>query len=81
MKRQGSIRRKSAKRNAARPGSSNKNENITYIEPPKLQFSIDDESYYLWVRDNEGLIMNTKDTFTLYTLSEQSVNEIKEINK
>ena len=54
---------------------------FTNVPHPKVQFSIGDESYYLWVRDNEGFIMNTKNTFTLYTLSDRSLNEVKEIIK
>ena len=54
---------------------------FTNVPHPKVQFSIGDESYYLWVRDNEGLIMNTKNTFTLYTLSDRSLKEVKEIIK
>ena len=53
---------------------------VTYY--PKYQFSIDDETYYLWVNEGEGgdgFILNTKDTFTLYTLSESSLSEIKEL--
>ena len=53
----------------------------TKVPHPKVQFSIGDESYYLWVRDNEGFIMNTKNTFTLYTLSDRSLKEVKEIIK
>ena len=53
----------------------------TKVPHPKVQFSIGDESYYLWVRDNEGFIMNTRNTFTLYTLSDRSLKEVKEIIK
>lgn len=51
------------------------------VPHPKYQFNIKDESYFLWIAENEGRIMNTKDTFTMYTLSNSSLSEIKDIIK
>lgn len=49
---------------------------------PNYQFSMDDETYYLWINEDEdGYIVNAKDTFTLYTLSESSFVEIKELTE
>ena len=42
---------------------------------PEYQFSIDNETYFIWI--DEGYMMNKKDPFTLYTLSESSFNKIK----
>lgn len=55
---------------------------VTYIYYPEYQFSIDDETYILWIdKGGDGFILNTKDTFTLYTLSESSLSEIKELTR
>lgn len=49
---------------------------VMAIEYPKYQFSINNETYYIWII-NDGFVMNKKDPFTMYTLSESSLNEIK----
>ncbi|MGG0667446.1 hypothetical protein ABE073_02850 [Lederbergia citrisecunda] len=46
---------------------------------PKYLFNLDNESYYLWITEDVGMIMNTEDTFTIYSLSDSSRKEIKEI--
>lgn len=49
---------------------------------PQYQFSIGEESYFLWITEDSGTIMNSKDTHTIYTLSSNSVQKIYEfVNK
>lgn len=52
---------------------------MTYL---KYQFSIGEESYFLWITEESATIMNTKDTHTIYTLSSSSIKEVYEfVNK
>ncbi|WP_432360546.1 hypothetical protein [Sporosarcina sp. UB5] len=46
---------------------------------PKYRFNLDNESFYLWITEDDGMIMNTQDTFTIYSLLDSSLKEIKEI--
>lgn len=55
-----------------------KEEGISYIEYPQYAFNLGDESFYLWLSDEKGRIMNTKDIYTIYLLSNSSLKEIKE---
>ncbi|TQR17550.1 hypothetical protein [Psychrobacillus vulpis] len=55
---------------------SKKEPGIVNMTNPQYQFSIDDESYFLWITEVSGTIMNTKDTHTIYSLSSSSVKEI-----
>lgn len=55
---------------------------IVNMTNPDYQFSIGKESYLLWIAEDSGTIMNTKDTHTIYSLSSSSVEEIYEyVNK
>ena len=55
---------------------------IVNMANPHYQFNIDGESYFLWIDEISGTIMNKKDTNTIYSLSITSVQEINEfINK
>ncbi|MEC5424730.1 hypothetical protein QGM71_14680 [Virgibacillus sp. C22-A2] len=58
---------------------SNKEQGISYIAYPEYTFSLAEESYFLWVTENNGRIMNTKDTYTIYSLSDSSLKEVKEV--
>lgn len=55
---------------------SKKEPGIVNMTNPQYQFSIGEESYLLWITEDSGTIMNTKDTHTIYTLSSNSVQEI-----
>lgn len=62
--------------------NSKKEPGIVNMMSPQYQFSIDEDSYFLWITKESGTIMNTKDTHTIYTLSSGSVKEVYEfINK
>ncbi|PYF08331.1 hypothetical protein [Ureibacillus chungkukjangi] len=53
-----------------------KESGIVNMANPEFQFSIANESYFLWISDKAGTIMNTKDTHTIYTLSSSSIEGI-----
>ncbi|MEK4485704.1 hypothetical protein MHH81_08875 [Psychrobacillus sp. FSL H8-0484] len=57
---------------------SKKESGIVNMTNPQYQFSIGEESYFLWITEDSGTIMNTKDTHTIYVLSSNSVEEIYE---
>ncbi|KMY51594.1 hypothetical protein [Peribacillus loiseleuriae] len=44
------------------------------------QYKVDiGETYYLWVSEKSGTIMDVKDTHTIYTLSNKSVKQVNEL--
>ncbi|MFJ7934541.1 hypothetical protein [Sporosarcina sp. NPDC096371] len=55
---------------------------IANMENPQYSFSVGEESYFLWITEDDGTIMNTKDTHTIYLLSTSSTHEVNEfVNK
>ncbi|MGB3261111.1 hypothetical protein [Paenisporosarcina sp.] len=55
---------------------------IVNMTNPQYQFTIGKESYLLWIAEDSGTIMNTKDTHTIYSLPSSAVVEIYEfVNK
>lgn len=52
-------------------------EGLSYIEYPHYELSLDEESYLLWISEDKGRMMNTKDLYTIYLLSNSSFKEIK----
>lgn len=52
-------------------------EGLSYIEYPHFELSLGEESYLLWISENQGRMMNTKDLYTIYLLSNSSFKEIK----
>ena len=52
---------------------------IVNMTNPHYQFNLGKESYLLWITEDNGTIMNSKDTSTIYTLSTRSVKEVNEI--
>ncbi|MFJ7933722.1 hypothetical protein [Sporosarcina sp. NPDC096371] len=57
---------------------SKKEPGIVNMTNHQYQFSIGEESYYLWITEDSGTLKNTKDTHTIYALSSNSVQEIYE---
>lgn len=51
---------------------------IVAMAAPHYQFSVSGETYYLWISEDSGSIMNRKDTHTLYSLPRNSVREIND---
>ncbi|MBO0587867.1 hypothetical protein [Sporosarcina sp. E16_8] len=61
---------------------STKQPGIVNMANPQYQFSLGEDSYFLWSTVDNGTIMNTKDTHTIYSLSSSSIKEVNEfVNK
>lgn len=63
--------------------NSTREPGIVNIINPNYKFSLGDESYFLWLSEDDGSfvdgkIMNIKDTHTIYSLSPSSLVEVKE---
>jgi hypothetical protein len=43
---------------------------------PEFRIEIGEETYFLWIDEKYGTIMNTKDTHTIYSLSDNSIREV-----
>lgn len=56
--------------------NSKKEPGIVNMANPEYQFRIDEDTYFLWITEESGTIMNTKDTHTIYTLSSSTVKEV-----
>ena len=52
-------------------------EGLSNIEYPHYELSLGEESYLLWISEDNGRMMNTKDLYTIYLLSNSSFKEIK----
>lgn len=52
---------------------------IVNMANPQYKFSLGDQVYRLWIDDVSGVIMNTEDTTTIYSLTETSLIEVKEL--
>ena len=46
---------------------------------PEYKVEFGEESYFLWISEESGTIMNLKDTHTIYTLSKSSAKTINEL--
>jgi hypothetical protein len=46
---------------------------------PEYKVELEDESYFLWISEEYGTIMNMNDTNTIYTLPKNSVKTINEL--
>lgn len=58
--------------------NAKKEPGIVNMAEPQYQFSIGEDTYFLWITKESGTIMNTKDTHTIYTLSSITVKEVYE---
>ncbi|MFS0687788.1 hypothetical protein AB1K89_00880 [Sporosarcina sp. 179-K 8C2 HS] len=52
---------------------------IVDMASPQYKVEFGEESYFLWINDESGTIMNSKDTHTIYTLSKSSAKTINEL--
>ncbi|MFD1738694.1 hypothetical protein ACFSCX_19425 [Bacillus salitolerans] len=52
---------------------------IINMADPEFKIEIGEETYFLWIDEKSGTIMNIEDTHTIYSLSVSSVNQINEI--
>lgn len=60
-------------------GSAKKQPGIANMADPQYKVEIGKETYFLWLDQDHGTIMDVKDTHTIYTLSEKSVKHIHAI--
>lgn len=59
--------------------AANKNPGITDRIDPNYKVDLDNETYFLWINDDSGTIVNVNDTDTTYTLTEESIKEVNEV--
>ena len=65
---------------AAIRGAS-KNAGISDMIDPHYKVELGEETYFLWIYNGSGTVMNLNDTHTTYSLTEKAVNEISELIK
>jgi len=49
---------------------------IVDMDAPDFSFKVGEDSYYLWIQEDAGSIMNSDDTHTLYTLRKKNAKEV-----
>ena len=49
---------------------------LVTMEDPEFKIGCEKVTYFLWINEKSGLIMNAKDTHTIYTLSESSTKQV-----
>lgn len=54
---------------------------IVDMADPEFKIEFGKATYFLWISEESGTIMNTDDTHTIYSLSEQSIKQVNEIIK
>jgi hypothetical protein len=59
--------------------TANKEPGIVDMADPDYKVEFGEESYFLWISEEHGTIMNLKDTHTIYTLSKSSAKTINEL--
>lgn len=52
---------------------------IVNMADPEYKVELGDNSYFLWISEEDGIIMNLNDTNTIYTLSKNSAKTINEL--
>lgn len=58
--------------------NSTKESGMVNMATPQYQFDSGKNTYFLWITEESGTIMNIKDMHTIYTLSSKSVKEVYE---
>jgi hypothetical protein len=59
--------------------NAEKQPGIVNMADPEFRIAMGEETYFLWIDEKSGTIMDTEDTHTIYSLSFSSVNQINEI--
>lgn len=59
--------------------NAKKDPGVVNMADPEYKVELGDESYFLWVSEGHGTIMNLNDTNTIYTLSKNSAETIEEL--
>lgn len=52
---------------------------IVNIAAPAFSFEMDGRTFYLWIGEEYGTIMNTEDTHTIYSLPMQNAEDVYEV--
>lgn len=52
---------------------------VVNMADPEFRMAVGEETYFLWIDEKSGTIMNTKDANTIYSLPASSVNQINEL--
>lgn len=52
---------------------------ILFILNIRFKIEIGEETYFLWIDEKSGTIMNTEDTHTIYSLSNNSIKQVNEL--
>lgn len=59
--------------------SAKKQSGIVDMADPHYKVELGEESFFLWLDQDHGTIMNVKDTNTIYYLTDKSVENMKNI--
>ncbi|PKH10317.1 hypothetical protein [Planomicrobium sp. MB-3u-38] len=57
--------------------NAEKDNSVIEITHPKHSFALEKETYYIWIFNENGRIMNTRDVYSSYLLNDESFKEIK----
>ncbi|WP_216827484.1 hypothetical protein [Alkalihalobacterium elongatum] len=52
---------------------------VVDMADPQYKLEWNEESYFLWINESSGTIMNTTETHTNYSLSERSAHEVYQL--
>ncbi|WNF38774.1 hypothetical protein RJD24_10270 [Bacillaceae bacterium IKA-2] len=58
--------------------SAVKQSGVVDMVDPNFKVDLGEETYFLWISEGSGTVMNTKDTHTIYSLSKKSATEVYE---
>ncbi len=61
--------------------NAEKEPGIVDMADPEFKIEFGKKTYFLWISEESGTIMNTEDTHTIYSLSEKSINLVNDIIK
>ncbi|MFA9557602.1 hypothetical protein ACERII_09880 [Evansella sp. AB-rgal1] len=61
--------------------TSKREAGIVNMDNPQYRFTIGADTFFLWIAEESGTIMNRKDTHTVYSLSAESTKEVYEFIK
>ena len=56
--------------------NAEKQPGIVNMANPEFRIEIGEETYFLWIDEKSGTIMNSEDTHTIYSLSENSIEQV-----
>ena len=51
---------------------------IVNMADPEFMIEAGEQSYYLWIEEETGTIMNVEDTHTIYSLEKKNAKEVEE---